>query len=210
MLPVWYRHAGFGRQLLGEHQQMFDLSLDELVDVVSRLENRKKSSDGNLLGVGVAPHSLRAVDARDLPEMLSAVGQGPVHIHISEQPAEVEACLQAHDRRPIEWLLDNVDVDRRWCLIHATHASEAEWQALAERDVVGEICPTTEADLGDGRFPGEEHMHAGGRIAGGADSTRGGGGAGEVRLLEWGQRLRLDRKSTRLNSSHVAISYAVF
>lgn len=195
MLPVWYRHAGFGRQPLGEHQQMFDLSLDELADVVGRLENRKKSSDGNLLGVGVAPHSLRAVDARDLPEMLSAVGQGPVHIHISEQPAEVEACLQAHDRRPIEWLLDNVDVDRRWCLIHATHASDAEWRALAERDVVVGICPTTEADLGDGLFPVEEYMNAGGRIAVGSDSNLAVSAAEEVRLLEWGQRLRLNRRN---------------
>src|SRR5690625_5958174 len=105
-----------------------------MVKVDIRLENRNNGAYVYLLRVGVAPHSRRAVDARDLPEMLSAVGQGPVHIHISEQPAEVEACLQAHDRRPIEWLLDNVDVDRRWCLIHATHASEAEWQALAERD----------------------------------------------------------------------------
>ncbi|MEE4303717.1 MAG: formimidoylglutamate deiminase [Wenzhouxiangella sp.] len=203
LLPVWYRHGGFGRQPLGERQQPFGMTLEEIVTLVDSL----KPEAGGLQRVGVAPHSLRAVDARDLPALLEGIPAGPVHLHISEQPAEVEACLQHHGCRPVEWLLRHVEVDDRWCLIHATHASEEEVRALAERSAVIGICPTTEADLGDGLFPVREYLDGGGRVAVGSDSNLVMSAAEELRLLEWGQRLRLHQRNVLCGAGeHVGTS----
>lgn len=204
LLPVWYRYGGFGRQPLGDRQKPFGMSLEDITDLVSSLQ---QNVDDPRHRVGVAPHSLRAVDARDLPALLDSIGDGPVHLHISEQPAEVQACLEHHDCRPIEWLLKHVGPDERWCLIHATHADEREVQALAERAVAVGICPTTEADLGDGLFPVREYLDGGGRVAVGSDSNLVTSAAEEVRLLEWGQRLRLNQRNVLADAGeHVATS----
>ncbi len=192
LLPVWYRYGGFGRQPLGERQRDFGLSLDELVALVETLTRETGNSHHRL---GVAPHSLRAVDARDLPELLARLPDCPLHLHISEQPAEVEACLEAHGCRPVEWLLDNVKADQRFSLIHATHASPSERQAMAASGAAVVICPTTEADLGDGLFPVREYLDRGGHIAIGSDSNLVTSAAEELRLLEWGQRLRLGQRN---------------
>jgi formimidoylglutamate deiminase len=192
LLPVWYRYGGFERQPLAERQRAFALSLDELVDLVATLRD---SIDRNLQKVGVAPHSLRAVDARDMPELVERIGPGPFHLHISEQPAEVAACLEHHGCRPVAWLLRHLAPDARWCFIHATHADESEWRALAKAGSVVGLCPTTEADLGDGLFPAAEFRAAGGRIAIGSDSNVVTRAAEELRLLEWGQRLRLNARN---------------
>lgn len=186
LLPVWYCHGGFGREALGERQRAFALTLSELGDLVAGL---RQVSDRRFQRIGVAPHSLRAVDAGDLPALLEAVPEGPVHLHISEQPAEVEACLKVNDCRPVELLARHVTLDERWCLIHATHAGEAEREAIAASDAVVGICPTTEADLGDGLFPVRELLARGGRVAVGSDSNLVTSAAEELRLLEWGQRL---------------------
>ncbi len=191
LLPVWYRYGGFGRRPLASRQQAFGMAQTELVELVVSLQR----AAGGLQRVGVAPHSLRAVDARDLPALLEGIPDGPVHLHVSEQPAEVEACLRHHGCRPIEWLLRHVEPDERWCLIHATHASEGELEALAERAAVIGICPTTEADLGDGLFPVREYLDRGGRVAVGSDSNLVVSAAEELRLLEWGQRLRLHQRN---------------
>ncbi len=204
LLPVWYRYGGFGREPLSDRQKPFGMSLDEIAALVNGLQGQV---DARLQRVGVAPHSLRAVDARDLPELLAGIGEGPVHIHISEQPAEVRSCLEHHDRRPIEWLLRHVETDERWCLIHATHADEREVHALAERSVAVGICPTTEADLGDGLFPVREFLDSGGRVAIGSDSNLVTSAAEEVRLLEWGQRLRLNQRNVLAAAGeHIATS----
>lgn len=192
LLPVWYQHGGFGRQPLGKRQQPFGLSLDELVELIEQLFHAGGSS---LTRVGVAPHSLRAVDVADLPMLLERIPEGPVHLHISEQPAEVEACLEHHGCRPIELLQSHVELDQRWCLIHATHANDHEVELLAQSDAVVGICPTTEADLGDGLFPVYEYLQGGGRAAIGSDSNLVVSAAEELRLLEWGQRLRLHQRN---------------
>lgn len=202
LLPVWYCYGGFGRQPLGERQRTFGMSLDDIVSLVSEL---KETLDDRLERVGIAPHSLRAVDARDLPELAARIGEGPIHLHISEQPAEVAACIDQHQCPPVDWLLKHVDPDQRWCLIHATHASDAERKALAERAVAVGICPTTEADLGDGLFPLREYLDDGGRVAVGSDSNLVTSAAEEIRLLEWGQRLRLNQRNVLCEAGeHVA------
>ncbi len=204
LLPVWYRYGGFGRQALGDRQKPFGMSLEDMTGLVRSLQ---QTAGHPRLQVGVAPHSLRAVDARDLPELMAGIGEGPVHLHISEQPVEVQACLEHHACRPVEWLLRHVEPDERWCLIHATHADEREAQALAERSVAVGICPTTEADLGDGLFPVREYLDGGGRVAVGSDSNLVTSAAEEVRLLEWGQRLRLNQRNVlAAPGEHVATS----
>lgn len=204
LLPVWYRYGGFGRQPLGDRQRAFGLSLEQLASLVGSLRGRV---DSRLQFVGVAPHSLRAVDASDLPELLARIDEVPVHLHVSEQPAEVRDCLDHHGCRPIELLLRHMDPDRRWCLIHATHAADTEMRALAERGLAVGICPTTEADLGDGLFPVSEYLQSGGRVAVGSDSNLVVSAAEELRLLEWGQRLRLNQRNVLAGEGeHVATS----
>ncbi|MGH8370501.1 MAG: amidohydrolase family protein, partial [Gammaproteobacteria bacterium] len=154
--------------------------------------------------LGIAPHSLRAVE----PEVLSRLlAQGarvlgkrfPVHIHISEQRREVEECLAKYGCTPIELLARNVQLDASWNLVHATHASEAELRLMRERDTTVVLCPITEAYLGDGLFAADEFVKAGGRIAVGSDSNCRIDAVEELRLLEYGQRLRLERRARLAN-----------
>jgi formimidoylglutamate deiminase len=112
-----------------------------------------------------------------------------MHLHIAEQFAEVEQCISATGKRPVAWLLDNFDVDKRWCLVHATHMDDAEIEALAASKAVVCICPTTEANLGDGLFPLRSFLKQGGRIAIGSDSQVSINPFEELRWLEYGQRL---------------------
>src|SRR5207247_11303093 len=115
---------------------------------------------------------------------------GPVHIHAADQIKEVEECIAWSGRRPVEWLLEHAPVDRRWCLIHATHTTAAEITALARSGVVAGLCPITEASLGDGIFPTREFLDAGGQFGVGTDSNVLVGMADELRQLEYGQRLQ--------------------
>ena len=192
LLPVWYRYSGFGRQAPAERQRPFIMELNELADLVGALRGHVAESTHR---VGVAPHSLRAVEVSDLPGLLSAIDSGPVHLHISEQPAEVAECREHCGRTPIDLLCEHIDLDRRWCLIHATHASEHELRHMARSDAVIGLCPTTEADLGDGLFPVRNFIDEGGRFAIGSDSNLVTDAASELRLLDWGQRLQLNRRN---------------
>jgi formimidoylglutamate deiminase len=187
LLPVWYRYAGFGRQAPEAMQQGFVLGPDEFRALVVELTSLVGDSDR--LRVGIAPHSLRAVDVADLPALTEDLAGMPIHIHVAEQPAEVSACLAASGRRPIELLADHVELGPRWCLIHATHANSEEISLIGRSGATVGLCPTTEADLGDGLFPMAELRAAGGRWGIGSDSNLITSAASELRLLEWGQRL---------------------
>lgn len=187
LLPVLYSHAGFGAQPPQPGQARFILDSDGYARL---LEGADKHARGLADAVvGVAPHSLRAVAAGQLRD-LAALGEGrPVHIHIAEQIKEVEDCVAWSGQRPVEWLLDHADVDARWCLVHATHLTEAETLAMARSGAVAGLCPITEANLGDGLFPVEAFLDAGGVYGIGSDSNVLIDCAEELRLLEYGQRL---------------------
>ena len=187
LLPVWYRYSGFGRKSPTDEQQPFILGQHAFRELIGDLRDRIEP-DG-LYRIGIAPHSLRAVDVADLTELVSDIPDVPVHIHISEQTAEVEACLASTGKRPIELLADHVELDDRWCLIHATHASDDEMAIMAGSDAVVGLCPTTEADLGDGIFPTDRLLETGGRMAIGSDSNLITRAAAELQLLEWTARL---------------------
>jgi formimidoylglutamate deiminase len=138
-------------------------------------------------------HSLRAVPAKPMSEVISHFNrmgnQGPIHIHIAEQTQEVEQSIKALGKRPVEWLLDNHPIDKQWCLIHATHMTSEETAGVAKSGATVGICPTTEANLGDGLFPLREYLDHGGHIAIGSDGNTCTNPLEELRWLEYGQRL---------------------
>ena len=142
-----------------------------------------------MLRVGVALHSLRAVPEEAMRTVLEAIRDGVVHIHIAEQIGEVQDCLALRKARPVEWLLDHADVDARWCLVHATHLDDEETRRIAASGAVAGLCPTTEANLGDGLFPLKPYLDAGGVIGIGSDSHISVSPVEELRWLEYGQRL---------------------
>jgi formiminoglutamate deiminase len=183
MLPVFYAHATFGGQPPTPGQRRFINDPSRFARIVEALQ-----SDGAT--VGVAPHSLRAATPDELKAILPLT-IGPVHIHAAEQVKEVEDCLAWSGQRPVEWLLDHAGVDPRWCLIHATHLTPQETENLARSGAVAGLCPITEANLGDGIFPSADYLSAGGRFGVGTDSNIAIDAAGELRQLEYAQRLSL-------------------
>ncbi len=193
LLPVFYAHAGFGGQPPSQGQRRFITDLDGFADLVARGRTLTASLPDAL--VGVAPHSLRAVSPDELAAMPALAGDGPIHIHVAEQTKEVEDCLAWSGARPVEWLLANAPVDPRWCLIHATHVTEGEWREVAARAAVVGLCPVTEANLGDGVFPASAYVQNGGRYGIGTDSNVRIGLAGELRQLEYSQRLSLRKRA---------------
>ncbi len=188
LLPALYMQGGFDGRPLAPRQYRFAHTVDSYLALIERL--RAQQSQG--LIVGVALHSLRAVPASALRAVLESglVSRGPVHIHIAEQTGEVDDCLAFNRQRPISWLLDHAAVDHRWCLVHATHMDDAEIHRLARSGAVVALCPTTEANLGDGLFPLQAYLNAGGRIAIGSDSNISISPIEELRWLDYGQRLR--------------------
>lgn len=187
LLPVLYMTGGFDERPLGERQRRFGHRVETYLELVEHL----RAMESPMLRVGIALHSLRAVPEAALREVLAAepAATGPIHIHIAEQVGEVQDCLAQRDARPVQWLLDHAPVDARWCLVHATHMDDAEVRALAATGAVVGLCPTTEANLGDGVFPLADWMDAGGRLGIGSDSHISVSPVEELRWLEYGQRL---------------------
>lgn len=185
LLPVLYAAGGFGGVPTSAGQRRFACGLDGFAALRAALPE-----PGPGMVWGVAPHSLRAVPPDALAGMLRGLASDmPVHIHVAEQRLEVEDCLAATGQRPVAWLLDHAAVDARWCLIHATHVDAGEVAAMARSGAVVGLCPTTEADLGDGVFPAAAFQAAGGQFGVGSDSQVSASALDELRLLEWGQRL---------------------
>lgn len=187
LLPVLYSYAGFGAQPPQPGQRRFVNDLKNYARLLEGAEQHASSLPDAV--VGVAPHSLRAVSPDQLRDLAPLLEGRPVHIHIAEQVKEVDDCLAWSGRRPVEWLSDHVQLDGRWCLVHATHMTEAETRAVAASGAVAGLCPITEANLGDGLFPVETFLDAGGVYGIGSDSNVLIDCAEELRLLEYGQRL---------------------
>ena len=185
LLPVFYAQGGFGGAPAGEAQRRFLSNIDSYAAL---LEATRGAVGGDTV-VGIAPHSLRAVTPGQIRAILPLAEGAPIHIHIAEQQREVADCLAWSGRRPVEWLLGEAPVGPGWCLVHATHMTDAERSALARSGAVAGLCPITEANLGDGLFPAPEYLAEGGRIGVGSDSNVRIDLAEELRLLEYGQRL---------------------
>lgn len=197
LLPVLYASGGFGGKPAGEGQRRFLHRVDDYLRLVATLERAYR--DDPQIRVGIAPHSLRAVQPETLREAvvgLDAIDQdAPIHIHIAEQTKEVEDCLAWSAQRPVDWLLQHAPVGPRWCLVHATHMTGQETAALAASGAVAGLCPTTEANLGDGLFPLVAYLAANGRYGIGSDSHISVSPVEELRWLEYGQRLVTRRRN---------------
>nr|WP_315259897.1 formimidoylglutamate deiminase [uncultured Duganella sp.] len=192
MLPVLYSYSGFGEKALKPEQQRFKTDARDVLRVVDALEAQRDAQ----VEVGMAPHSLRAASVAQIGEVLATLPrQRPVHIHIAEQQGEVQQSLAWSGRRPVQWLLENLEVDQRWCLIHATHLTADEVGGIAQSRAVAGLCPTTEANLGDGLFPLERFLAQGGRFGIGSDSHVSQSPVEELRWLEYGQRLQHQRRN---------------
>lgn len=187
LLPVFYAHAGFGGKEPQAAQRRFITSPDLYARLVSDCQSITRALPGGKLGV--APHSLRAATPEQLKVILPLAEQGPVHIHIAEQVQEVEDCVVWSGQRPVAWLLDHMPVNDRWTLVHATHMTETETVGMAESGAVAGLCPVTEANLGDGVFPANRFLAAGGRFGVGSDSNVFVSLPEELRQLEYSQRL---------------------
>jgi formimidoylglutamate deiminase len=192
LLPTLYMRSGFGADGLRDDQRRFASTGESILRI---RETVAREGDAQLTA-GVALHSLRAVDEGALREIAATVqGRMPVHIHIAEQRREVEDCVDRHGKRPIEWLADQVKLDARWNLVHATQADAAELAALRARGAAIVICPSTEANLGDGVFDLPAWIGASGRWSIGSDSHVTRSWMEELRLLEYSQRLTLRQRN---------------
>lgn len=187
MLPAFYANGGFGGQPCGAGQRRFVNTPDRFLNLVKR--TRAVTATLPNAAVGIAPHSLRAITPDSLEAVLKGFSSGPTHIHVAEQTKEVDDCIAWSGQRPVEWLMDHAAVDEQWCLIHATHMTSDETRRLAASGAVAGLCPITEASLGDGIFNGAEFLAAGGRFGVGTDSNIEIDAPGELRLLEYSQRL---------------------
>ena len=196
LLPVLYSFSGFGGLAANEGQRRFIHSTDSYLDLQSRLAPLLRGQPAQELGLCF--HSLRAVTPQQISEVLAASDkQCPVHIHIAEQNKEVQDCLAWSGRRPVQWLYENVEIDQRWCLVHATHVEPDEVALMARSGAVAGLCLTTEANLGDGIFPAVDFFARRGRWGIGSDSHVSLSVVEELRWLEYGQRLR-DQRRNRL------------
>jgi formimidoylglutamate deiminase len=190
LLPSMYQWSNFGRRPLQDRQLRFASDPRFVLELVNSIQT---TAD---IRVGASPHSLRAADPGSLKELVGALPKdAPIHIHAAEQTKEVDECIAALGKRPVEWILENFKVDARWCLVHATHMTPVETQALAKSGATAGLCPTTEANLGDGIFPLPAFRAAGGRYGIGGDSHVSRDPAEELRLLEYAQRLTARRRN---------------
>ena len=199
LLPVLYSHSGFGGQQPNEGQRRFINSTEQYLALQQRLAPMLAQQPAQHLGLCF--HSLRAVTPQQIAQVLASSNKEcPVHIHIAEQQKEVTDCLAWSGQRPLQWLYEHVDVDSRWCLVHATHAEPDEVNLMARSGAVAGLCLTTEANLGDGIFPAVDYLAQGGRMGIGSDSHVSLSVVEELRWLEYGQRLR-DQRRNRLHGA---------
>ncbi len=208
LLPVQYQFGGCDQRPLNSGQLRFGNDPERFARLVDASKGCLESLPADTK-LGVAPHSLRAVAREQLGEAATLVPDGPIHMHLAEQIPEVEEVVAAWGARPVEWALDNLELDERWCLIHLTQMRPEETQALAKTDVVAGLCPITEASLGDGIFDGVRWMNEGGRIAIGSDSNILISLSEEMRVLDTSQRVR-DHSRASLAEPDISTGRRVF
>ncbi|OYR13881.1 formimidoylglutamate deiminase [Brucella grignonensis] len=187
LLPVFYAHSTFGGAAPNEGQRRFINDEASFSRLIEGCQKALIGFDGAVLGV--APHSLRAVTPDELAFAAKLLPNAPIHIHIAEQVKEVDDCIAWSGQRPVEWLLDHQELSSRWCLIHATHMTDAETMRMAEAGAIAGLCPVTEANLGDGTFNATVFHEAGGKFGVGSDSNVLIGISDELRQYEYSQRL---------------------
>ncbi len=202
LLPVLYMTGGFDGRALNDQQKRFAHGVEDFLGLIAKLQ----SQENDILKIGIALHSLRAVPETAMCEVLAGLsGTLPIHVHISEQIPEVNECLALRGRRPVQWLMDNVDVNRDWTLVHATHLDDAEVTLIAKSKATVAICTTTEANLGDGFFRLRDFISQGGAFGIGSDSNTSISAVEELRWLEYGQRLLNQQRNIAVTSAQTSV-----
>ncbi len=193
LLPVLYQRAGFAQAGLRDDQRRFASSVED----VMRWRDAVRAQRSPRVHAGVAIHSLRAAAPASIAALVEACAgdDGPIHIHVAEQTGEVDDCLAATGERPIQWLAQHAALDARWQLVHATHASADEIDAVARSGAGVVLCPSTEANLGDGVPDLPRWLAAGVPLSVGSDSQITRAWREELRWLDYAQRLSLRRRN---------------
>lgn len=200
LLPVQYEYGGCDRRALAGGQRRFHTTPDRYAEMLAGLESAMPGLPADC-GLGLAPHSIRAVAPETLPLLVDLAAGRPLHIHLAEQPAEVEEVVAVHGARPGEWLAGQVELSGQWCLIHSTQLTGGEVKRLASSGATAGLCPITEQSLGDGIFEGGAWLDAGGAVAIGSDSNIRIALAEELRSLEYSQRLRDHARAVMADSA---------
>lgn len=201
-VPVLYERAGFESPQADTAQEQFVMEPDAFIEHYARARENSNA----LRSTGIGAHSIRAVSETSLAKIAEVAKHSnvPFHIHIAEQQAEVEQSLAHYQRRPVQWLLETFSVDASWCLVHATHVDADEIRQMAQSGAVVCVCPSTEANLGDGIFPLAAYLSDEGSIAIGSDSNITINAFEELRWLEYAQRLKSKtRNVASLRDRHV-------
>jgi formiminoglutamate deiminase len=208
LLPVFYAHAGFGGRAPDPAQRRFINDVERFARLLEATRRAVAGQQGAI--VGVAPHSLRAATPAELDAVVALAGDGPIHLHIAEQTREVDDCIAWSGQRPLQWLFDHADVDRRWCLVHATQALPEEIRAMAASGAVAGLCPITEANLGDGTFQAPDYLAQHGVFGIGTDSNVLIGVSDELRQLEYSQRLARQVRNAVTSEASLSTGRALF
>ncbi|MEJ6501076.1 MAG: formimidoylglutamate deiminase [Rhodobacterales bacterium] len=207
-LPVYYAQGGCDGRPLAGGQLRFGNDFSSYQAIVDGNISLLSAAPADC-GIGIAPHSLRAVEKEALDDLHRLYPSGPVHLHIAEQQAEVTEVLAYFGARPVEWLLSIQPVDARWCLVHATQMTPQETLGLAKSGAVAGLCPITESNLGDGIFDGENYLPNGGVFGLGSDSNIRISLTEEMRTLEYSQRLK-DRNRAAIATPSASVGRTIF
>ena len=195
LVPIFYQKGGFGIPPESRQKRFISESADEYLKLLEASILASRNYDNANVGMGI--HSLRAVEVDDLINVINSGPKGmPIHIHVSEQLKEVEDSLSYLGKRPVEWLLQNLELDEHYNLVHATHLTESETVSLARSGANVVLCPSTEGNLGDGLFPLRKFQEESGSWSIGTDSHVGLNPFEELRILDYGQRLTTHRRNT--------------
>ncbi len=212
-LPVLYRYGGFGEQDPVAGQMRFLNGGLQYCEIVGEILSAVEDMNSRNYAVGIAPHSLRAISEALLNEVIDVLPKeqlAAIHVHVAEQTREVQDSVEWCGEAPVEWLLNRFDLDPQWCLIHATHMSARETRHLAQSGAVVGLCPTTEANLGDGFFNLVDYVEQGGTWAIGSDSHISISPVEELRWLEYGQRLLYKQRNVMAVKQNLNTGMALY
>jgi len=199
LVPIFYQKGGFGQAPNDRQRRFISKDIDTYLKLLSASEEACKNYSGANIGIGI--HSMRGVEPNDIAEIAKNGPQDiPFHIHVSEQLKEIEDSLAYLGKRPVEWMLENVNMSNRFHLVHATHLTDQETKGIAVSGANVVICPSTEGNLGDGLFPLRKFQNYGGNWSIGTDSHIGINPLEELRILDYGQRLISHQRNTFTSS----------
>lgn len=198
LVPMFYQKGGFGKNIEPNQKRFFSKDIEGYLELLAASEQATKAYEAASLACGI--HSLRAVEPTLINPLIAQLNtEIPFHLHIAEQLKEVEQSIDYLGKRPVEWLTENVELNDRFHLVHATHLTDAEVTDIADSKANVILCPSTEGNLGDGIFPLKTFQKAGGNWSIGTDSHIGLNPFEELRILDYGQRLTSHQRNTFTN-----------